>query len=121
MPMAELVLLVVDDDPTVSESLSTALSGSPLRVEVASNAELAMQMLSARSYGGLVLDVVLDDGSGFDVLRFMERQNITVPTIVVTQKLPAYVREMLPFIFFTKFTSMLWMRIEISFSTGTFV
>ena len=93
--MADLVLLVVDDDPSIGEALSTALAGSPLRVESALHVEQAMQMLSSRHYSGLVLDLVLDEGSGFDLLRFMERQNIAVPTIVVTQKLPSYVREML--------------------------
>jgi DNA-binding response OmpR family regulator len=93
--MADLVVLVVDDDPSIGEALALALAGSSLRVETALSAEKGMQLLSARQYCGLVLDVVLDDGSGFDVLRFMERQNIAVPTIVVTEKLPAYVREML--------------------------
>lgn len=54
-----------------------------------------MLLLDSGRYCGLVLDLVLPDGSGFDVLRHIEKNGITVVTVVVTAKLPAYVLRML--------------------------
>ena len=93
--MPERVALIVDDDPAFGATLANALKGKPVRVEFATSASAAIEMLSTRSYCGLVLDLVLNDGSGFDVLRHLERSNVTIPTVIVSQKLPAYVREML--------------------------
>ena len=93
--MPERIALVVDDDPSLARSLSEALVGTPLGVESAADADTAIAMLTRKAYCGLVLDLVLEGSSGFDVLRYMERHDIAVPTVIVTHKLPAYVREML--------------------------
>ena len=93
--MPDKVALVVDDDLSIARMLAHELAGGPLRVESATSADEAIDMLSRRPYCGVVLDLVLEDGSGFDVLRHMERHNLRIPTVIVTEKLPAYVREML--------------------------
>ena len=87
-------VLIVDDDPSVVEALRQVL---PQDVEVASAADAATAtaMLDARSYCGLVLDLVLETGSGLDVLRHMELRQMRIPTVVITSKLPSYLREML--------------------------
>jgi DNA-binding response OmpR family regulator len=54
-----------------------------------------MEMLDRGSYCGLVLDLILPDGNGFDVLRHIEREQIRIAIVVVSAKLPGYVREML--------------------------
>lgn len=88
-------ILVVDDDLTLAAALRDALIAHDIVIHEAADAPAACLLLEQQRYCGLVLDVVLDAGNGFDVLRHMARQKITVPTIVVTRKLPAYVREML--------------------------
>ena len=87
-------VLIVDDDPTIAEALRRVL---PPEVELSSavNADDAAAMLDANRYCGLVLDLVLADGSGFDVLHHMKSKDLLVPTVVITEKLPSYVREML--------------------------
>ena len=89
------VVLVVDDDPFLADSLRSALESDDVRIEVAVDASSACSLLDERRFCGLVLDLVLEDSNGFEVLRHLERHRISVPTIVVTQKLPSYVREML--------------------------
>lgn len=89
------VVLVVDDDVTLAEMLRTAVAGEDVVIEVAIDAATACALLDDRHFCGLVLDLVLEHGSGFDVLRHLHRKRVTIPTVVVTNKLPAYVREML--------------------------
>ena len=89
------VVLVVDDDLSLADSLRSTLSTDDVQIEVAVDAQTACSMLDERRFCGLVLDLVLEDSNGFEVLQHLERNAINIPTIVVTQKLPAYVREML--------------------------
>lgn len=88
-------VLVVDDDPAVVLSLREALGKHGVVIESATNAAAAATLLDSHTFCGLVLDLVLDDSSGFDVLRDLERRQLQLPTIILTEKLPSYVREML--------------------------
>ena len=88
-------VLVVDDDVMLAESLRRVLASEDVIIESAVAADVACAMLDSRRFCGLVLDLLLRDGNGFEVLRHLERERIVIPTIVVTHKLPAYVREML--------------------------
>lgn len=87
-------VLIVDDDPSIVEALRRVL---PDNVEVASavDAAGATALLDSHSFCGLVLDLVLVDSDGFEVLRHMETNKMTIPTVVVSGKLPTYLREML--------------------------
>jgi DNA-binding response OmpR family regulator len=88
-------VLVVDDDPHVVDAIRAELEARDVHVEAAGDARSACTLLDEQRFCGLVLDVVLADGNGFDVLRHMDRTGRSLPTVVITHKLPAYVREML--------------------------
>ncbi|MGZ5431296.1 MAG: response regulator [Thermoanaerobaculia bacterium] len=88
-------VLVVDDDVSLADSLRNELASEEVVIESAVDASTACALLDERRFCGLVLDLVLEDSSGFEVLRHLERRRINIPTVVVTQKLPAYVKEML--------------------------
>lgn len=88
-------VLVVDDDPHVVDALRAELEARQIKVEAAGDARSACALLDEQRFCGLILDVVLTNGNGFDVLRHLDRTGMVVPTVVITQKLPAYVREML--------------------------
>lgn len=87
-------VLIVDDDPSIVESLREVL---PAEVEVASagDAATANSLLDQRTFCGLVLDVVLDGSNGLDVLHHMRERQIAIPTVIISSKLPVYLREML--------------------------
>ena len=87
-------VLIVDDDPSVVESLRAVL---PPEVVLASAADAATAnaMLDGREFCGMVLDLILVESSGFDVLKHMKTNGVIVPTIVLSQRVPSYVREML--------------------------
>jgi DNA-binding response OmpR family regulator len=88
-------VLIVDDDPHVVDALRTELEAREVNVEAAGDVVTACALLDEQRFCGLILDVVLADGNGFDVLRHLKRSGTTLPTVVITQKLPDYVREML--------------------------
>ncbi|HEX2059752.1 MAG TPA: response regulator [Thermoanaerobaculia bacterium] len=88
-------VLIVDDDADVVRELRTVMAAHDIHVESASTPEGAATLLDQQRFCGLVLDLVLENGSGFDVLHHLSKRNLKVPTVVVTSKLPSYVREML--------------------------
>lgn len=88
-------VLIVDDDPSLAADLGAELAVHGVVVESALDAPSAIGLLGENRFCGLVLDLVLENGSGFDVLHHIAEQKMTVPTVVVTGKLPTYVREML--------------------------
>lgn len=88
-------VLVVDDDPSLAASLRAALASREVVLDSATDAATAIALLDRGGYCGVVLDLILPDGNGFDVLRHIERNAIGVSIVVVSQKLPDYVREML--------------------------
>jgi DNA-binding NtrC family response regulator len=88
-------VLVVDDDPTIAVALRNALASYDVVIASAADASTACGLIDEQEFCGLVLDVVLATSSGFDVLRHLELIQREIPVVVVTQKLPGYVREML--------------------------
>lgn len=88
-------VLIVDDDPSIVQALRAELEAVNVSVESAADAPTACALLDEHRFCGLVLDVVLANSNGFDVLRHMDRTNANLPTVVITQKLPDYVRAML--------------------------
>lgn len=89
------VTLVVDDDPYLGATLTSMLSDQPVEIVAVTNAADAIAQLDQRKFCGLILDLILDGGSGFEVLRHVDTKEIDVPIVVVSSKLPSYVREML--------------------------
>ncbi|HEX8618260.1 MAG TPA: response regulator [Thermoanaerobaculia bacterium] len=88
-------ILIVDDEPAVVDALRAVLSSYDVTVESTNNAADATALLDQKRYCGLVLDLVLENSSGFDVLHHIAKHKLFVATVVVTGKLPSYVREML--------------------------
>lgn len=93
--MAERAVLIVEDDVAVVAQLRESLTGHEVSTQVARDSAAAIKLLESGSFCGLVLDLVLDSGSGFDVLRYLNRNRIDLPTVVISSKLPDYVRELL--------------------------
>jgi DNA-binding response OmpR family regulator len=88
-------ILIVDDDPEVLVSLRKVLEEHDVVVESARDAITASALIDERRFCGMVLDLVLETGNGFDVLHHLKTKGTRIPTVVVSSKLPSYVREML--------------------------
>ena len=78
-------ILLVEDEPTITEPLAESLEREGFDTKVAATAAEALE-LAARIQPDLVLlDVMLPDGSGFDVCREL-RQRSQVPIIMLTAR-----------------------------------
>ena len=78
-------LLVVDDPMTV-DVVRTALAAEPIAFDVAFDLATAIRCLDSGRYGGVIVDLAMPQGSGFDVLRYMVSRGIGLPTVLISKK-----------------------------------
>ncbi|WP_319637720.1 response regulator transcription factor [Pengzhenrongella sicca] len=78
--------LVVDDEPTLGELLSTVLRYEGWQVESALTGHAAIKAAKAMDPDVILLDVMLPDLGGIEVLRRIRQTNPQVPVLFLTAK-----------------------------------
>jgi two-component system KDP operon response regulator KdpE len=81
--MREARILVVDDEAQIVRALQTSLQGAGYEVDVATTAAEALARAAAHPPAGVILDLVLPDGSGIDVCRELRRWT-NAPVLVLS-------------------------------------
>lgn len=77
-------LLLVEDDPDLAENLLEILQGLDWEVEVAESAERALEMLSTRSYVGVITDFRLPGLGGIELISRLRRAGTHVPVVLMS-------------------------------------
>ncbi|HEY1090264.1 MAG TPA: response regulator, partial [Burkholderiaceae bacterium] len=77
-------LLVIDDEPDLRTLYELTLLREGYEIETAGTVEDALARLQAQSYAAVITDMKLPDGSGLDVLTWLERAGRTEKTLVIT-------------------------------------
>jgi two-component system, NtrC family, response regulator PilR len=77
-------LLVVDDEPDLRTLYELTLLREGYDVETAGTVEHALQCLVETIYGAVITDMRLPDGSGLDILRWLEQHERGEKAIVIT-------------------------------------
>lgn len=79
-------VLVVEDDEVLLNGLQVGLGLSGFSIETVSSCADAAAALRASSFDAVVLDLMLPDGSGLDVLGEMRGRNATEPVLLLTAR-----------------------------------
>ncbi|MGM9515772.1 sigma-54-dependent transcriptional regulator [Roseateles sp. DB2] len=77
-------LLVIDDEPDLRTLYELTLVREGYELETAGSVEEALQRLQLRRYSAVITDMRLPDGSGLDVLAWLEAQGRREKAIVIT-------------------------------------
>lgn len=77
-------ILIVEDEPAIAESLAYALRRDGFTTTLAPTLADARRALPAASL--VILDLMLPDGSGFDLIGDVRRSTLAVPIIVLTSR-----------------------------------
>ena len=99
-------VLIVEDNAALGESLAAMLRAEDIEITNARTVAQALDRLSANTYDCMVMDLMLPDGSGFDLLEHISRNGKYAfpPVIVYTgrelsrdeeQKLQRYARSII--------------------------
>jgi two-component system OmpR family response regulator len=79
-------VLVVDDDPHLVELLETTLRFAGMRVTSATSGAAALRAAAEVDPAVVILDVMLPDIDGFDVVRRLRRSGHTVAVLFLTAR-----------------------------------
>ena len=79
-------VLVVEDDAVLQNGLTVGLGIHGISADAVGTCADALAALATTTFDGVVLDVMLPDGSGFDILRELRQRNDTVPVLLLTAR-----------------------------------
>jgi two-component system, OmpR family, response regulator QseB len=79
-------ILVVEDDTVLLNGLTTGLSLHGMAADGVASCEDAYAALATTNFNAVVLDWMLPDGSGIDVLRHMRGRKDTTPVLLLTAR-----------------------------------
>ena len=79
-------VLVVDDDPGISESLNRALSREGYVVRLAPDGEAALDAVASETPNAMILDVSMPKLDGLSVCRRLRADGNRVPILVLTAR-----------------------------------
>lgn len=87
--MARLKVLVVEDDPTVQEVLTTLLGFEGCEVEVAPDGRAGLEAAARLRPDVVLLDIMMPGMDGYDVCRTLKSEPDPPKVVMVTAKTSA--------------------------------
>lgn len=78
-------ILLVEDDSTLAMGIEYSLKNEGYAVDLVHNIKDGIDLVDKEEYKLIILDVMLPDGSGFDMCKYI-RKNNTTPIIFLTAK-----------------------------------
>jgi DNA-binding NtrC family response regulator len=77
-------ILVVDDDPSIRDTLGSALQFKGYDVTLASNGQETLKALRAKGFDLVLLDVDVPLTKGWDTLSHLVTTSLSLPLIIIT-------------------------------------
>ncbi len=79
-------LLVVEDEEALARSLKKGLTEEGYAVDVAGTVEEGRYYLESEPYDLVILDLMLPDGNGYDLVDWLRRRKSAVPVLILTAR-----------------------------------
>ena len=76
--------LVVEDDPAIRRLVEKLLKRMKIDIDLAGDGRTAIDKLRSQRYSVMVLDLMVPELNGFEVIDFLKREKINVPVAVVS-------------------------------------
>lgn len=79
-------ILLVEDDASLSTVLADYLRSKGYTVETASNGKEAWELILVKHYDLVISDIMMPKMNGFELLKLLRAQHITLPVIMLSAK-----------------------------------
>ncbi|WP_372948397.1 response regulator [Mariniphaga sp.] len=76
-------ILVVEDDPITREAIHLLFKNKDLVLHEAKTGQQAYEMITARPFDCIILDLGLPDFSGNELLRKLKADNVPIPNVII--------------------------------------
>ena len=77
-------ILIAEDDPDMARAVSALLTRSSYSTEIADNGKDALELLQGGDFDGAILDIMMPEMSGLQVLEALRRDGNQVPVLLLT-------------------------------------
>lgn len=81
--MADKVL-IVDDDPAICKLLEKVMRSNELDPTIAMSGKEALNIIKNHTFDIILMDVMLGDMEGFEVIKIIRNQGISTPVMIVS-------------------------------------
>lgn len=79
-------ILIIEDEREIAQIIKNYFATNGIQCETAINYNIALEKIESYDYDCVLLDLMLPDGDGFDILRELKRKNKTEGVIVISAK-----------------------------------
>lgn len=79
-------VLIVEDNKELASGIADYLNGEKYISELAYDVETAREKLSLFTYDCILLDIMLPDGNGLELLNFIRQENISSGILIISAK-----------------------------------
>lgn len=76
--------LIVEDDPAIRRLVEKLLVRHKVETDTVSDGRSAMNKLRSQHYSVLVLDLMVPEVNGFEIIEFIKKENLRTPVAVVS-------------------------------------
>lgn len=83
-------VLIVDDDEAICKMLSKVMDSNDLESDIATCGTEALNKLQKHSYDIILMDVMMDDIEGFEVIKKIRSRGIQTPVIIISGRSEDY-------------------------------
>ena len=77
-------ILIVDDDPAIRKLLEKVMRSNEMETTAADSGTAALRLLASNTYDLILMDIMLGDMEGFDVIKRLRSQGIKTPVMIVS-------------------------------------
>ncbi|REH00776.1 response regulator transcription factor [Flavobacterium aquicola] len=79
-------ILIIEDEQEIAQSIADYFKTNGIQCETAGNYALALNKINNYDYDCILLDLMLPDGDGFDILKELKSKNKTEGVIIISAK-----------------------------------
>jgi two-component system, OmpR family, response regulator VicR len=76
--------LIVEDDPAIRRLVERLLVRHKFEVDTASDGRAAMQKLRTQRFSVIVLDLMVPEVNGFEIIEYVKKEKMQTPVAVVS-------------------------------------
>jgi two-component system copper resistance phosphate regulon response regulator CusR len=77
-------VLVIEDEPQVSNFIREGLRANSIEAEVAYDGTMAKRMALSRQYDAVLVDIVIPDINGFELCKILKKEKPLLPIMMLT-------------------------------------
>lgn len=76
--------LIVEDDPAIRRLVEKLLLRQGIDIDTAADGRTAMEKLRRQAYSVLILDLMVPEVNGFELIDFLKKERLRTPVAVVS-------------------------------------